>query len=82
MYKTEFEHENNTNYLVIMPDAGGEHNDYQQKMISRNKINGLLPVSIRNINNRQNYYYDITSRQQLSKLYEYNKITLDGVYNI
>ena len=41
MYKTEFEHENNTNYLVIMPDAGGEHNDYQQKMISRNTFSTI-----------------------------------------
>lgn len=82
MEKVEFEHENNFNYLVFTPQNGAKGNDYQQKMIARNTINGLLQVSIKNINNNQVYYYDITSKQQMSKLYEYNKITVNDVQSI
>jgi len=51
---------------MILPR--GSHNDFREKMIVGNSIDGLLPVYIRNINNESFFYYDIHSKQSLSSL--------------
>lgn len=57
------------NYMVIACPPGVLDN-YQYKMLAANQIRGLLPCSSRCIDNREYLYYDITSRQSLSDLYD------------
>ena len=42
----------------------------------------MLPCSLRYIDGEAYLYYDITSRQQLSKYYEYGKMTMEDVKSI
>lgn len=78
MDKIGYEYENNTNYLTIL--AGEEkENSYQLKMLVHNTIPGLLDMSIRSMNNRRYYYYNITSKKPLIKLYELGKIQWEDV---
>ena len=57
------------NYLVLACPQEVKDN-YQYKMLAANQIRGLLPCSSRSIDNREYLYYDITSRQSLSDLYD------------
>ncbi len=44
-------------------------NEYQNKMITGNKMKYLLPCSIRNINDEIYFYYEISSKQSIKNLY-------------
>lgn len=75
-----YEHQNNSNYLVIEDEK--EYEDYQYKMLRRNKPDHFLKMSMYSVNNKYGIYYDITSKQQVSKFYEYGKMTMDDVKSI
>lgn len=87
-----FERENNTSYLVLEENTAeelmknvsekDECGDIEYKMIKNNSIEGLLLVHQRIIDGRSIYYYDITSKQQMSKLYSYAQIRLEDVWMI
>lgn len=81
MDKTGYEHENNINYLTVLSE-NKEASSYQLKMLVHNKIPGLLDMSVRNINNKLYYYYDITSKRQMMKLYEFGKIQWEDIVAI
>jgi hypothetical protein len=68
--------------MVIDAMSGEGRADREMKMLVHNRIDSLLPVSLRNIDNRCSYYYDVTSRQQFGKMYEYRKLTRTNVENI
>ncbi len=64
-YARDFKH----NYLVIRDDRVLT-NDYQIKMLVENNIEGLLNCSERMVNGEGLLYYNITSKQPFSALYE------------
>lgn len=86
----KFERENNMSYLVLdeldrtteSDIQKNECSDIEYKMIKNNTIDGLLFMQQRIINGREIYYYDVTSKQQMSKLYSYVKIRLEDVLMI
>lgn len=64
----------NRNYMVIHPEK--EWNDkYTVRMISGNAIPGLLKFYDKQIDGRIMFYYDITSRQPLSRIVEHRGLT-------
>lgn len=70
-YYKDFRH----NYLIIKSDDC-QSDMYQCKMITSNKIEGLIPCMERHINGEMLLYYEITSKQSLASLYEDNWITM------
>ncbi len=77
-----YEQENNSVYMVMDANSGDASMRPEMKMLANNRIESLLPVSVRNVNMRCAYYYDVTSRQQFAKMYEYRKLTRENVENI
>lgn len=77
-----YEQENDSIYMVI--DSGSKmlSPDYDIKMLENNNISSLLTVSMRCVDNQYSYYYDVTSKQQFSKIYEYKKLSRSNVENI
>lgn len=61
------------NYLIMEDNGALTENVYQRKMISENKIRGLLPVSEKHINGELLLYYEFTSRQSMKSLYAMKK---------
>ena len=57
------------NYMVLECPPELKEN-YQYKMLAANQIRGLLPCGSRTIDNHDYLYYDITSRQSLTDLYD------------
>ena len=70
-YHKDYRH----NYLIIREDEMiGD--DYQRKMITENRIRGLLPCQIRYINGETLLYYEITSKQSVKGLFEGKHLTM------
>ena len=62
-------------YMIIACPPEAETKGYQYRMLEMNRIDGLLPCSIRHIDGAKYLYYDITGKQNLKTLYEERKIT-------
>ncbi len=76
-YYKDFRH----NFLILKENER-EINLYQSRMITENKIKGLLFCRERHIDGERLLYYDITSRQNLASLYEYGHVSLSLVRQI
>lgn len=70
-YHKDYRH----NYLIIREDEM-TGDDYQRKMITKNRIRGLLPCQIRYINGETLLYYEITSKQSVKGLFEGKHLTM------
>ncbi len=79
--KTEFKREMNRNYMVLHPEKeiGGS---YALRMLSENRINGLLPFQEKRIDGETFLYFDITSRQSLARMMEYRSFKAKEIRQI
>lgn len=69
----------NQNYLVLnycnyFGNSDNTGIDYRIQMLKKNKIQGLLVMSKRVVNNEESYYYDINSLVPFSQIYEKRQI--------
>lgn len=69
----------NNNYILLYCDKEGILKNYQTRMILENRVQGLLPVSIRYMNRREILYYDITSKQPLGRVFENTEMSCNQV---
>lgn len=76
--EVNYKRENDRNYLVLRPS---HIRDYQEMMVTENTIKGLLPVNCRCWNGEEDFYYDITSRQTFTNLFEKKEMELSDVKN-
>lgn len=78
-----YERNNGVNYAVI--DTKEEwkcEDDYEVKMLMLNTPEYFLHITINYIDEKNSIYYDISSKQQLSKLFEYGKVTMEDVKSL
>ncbi|MDR1769352.1 MAG: DUF6382 domain-containing protein [Hungatella sp.] len=64
-YRREMKH----NYLIMEPEEAGCES-YEIHMMAANRIEGLLKFHVKQVDNRKFYYYEITSKQPLSRVLE------------
>lgn len=74
MMTVKYRREMNRNYMVIRAerDRGGR---YAEKMLTENQIPGLLSFYEKRVDDQMWFYYDITSRQPLSRILESRALT-------
>ncbi len=60
----------NHNYLIIKEEAEEGRNGYQHKMITANRMTRLLACKIRHVNQERHFYYEISSKQSLTGLFD------------
>ena len=77
----EIKKEGNEKYLSAKGLKFDESN-YQIQMIMNNNISGLIPISIRNINNEKELLYDITGMSSLSSIFGRNLIRREELVKI
>ncbi len=65
------------NYLILKDNGCLAENVYQRKMVTKNKIMGLLESQERHINGEMLLYYEITSRQSLASIYDGKSIGME-----
>ena len=68
--ETEYVRNLNCNYERVMLEDKPEENRYQYCILNRGGIRFLLPCSLRYINGNAFLYYDISSRQNMTQLFE------------
>lgn len=72
----KYKRDMNRNYMVL---AAEKETDYQLKMLCVNKIKGLLPAHTNLFNGTLDIYYDISSRQPISRLYEKRELQAEDM---
>jgi len=72
-YKSDANH----NYMIVK--RGGDVRTNQEKMVIRNSIKGLLKMNLHFVNESAFYYYEIQSRQSLSRLFEGRKMSFEDL---
>lgn len=70
MLQTEYLRSLNSNYERILLDKKPEERKYQYCILSRGGIKGLLSCSLRYINGLAYLYYDISSKQNITQIYD------------
>lgn len=73
-YRREIQH----NYLIIEPDAC-QGWSYEVKMLLHNPIEGLLKFRMKLVDGEQQFFYEITSKQPLSRVLENRSITAEEI---
>lgn len=63
----------NSNYMILSDEKGSEES-YEVRMITENRIHGLLPCVCQKCEEKTEYYYEITGRQSMGLLYERRKL--------
>ncbi|MBP3296244.1 MAG: FHA domain-containing protein [Lachnospiraceae bacterium] len=61
-------------YLVVAAEADHEE-DYQLRMVLENRIRGLIPMEIKCREGRTNLYYDVSSMQPLTRIYDRRELS-------
>lgn len=69
------------NYLIIQDDRVLE-GDYRLKMLTQNRIEGLLDCQERMLNGEGLIYYDVTSKQTMKNCFELRKIGKKEIINL
>lgn len=82
MIKPEYKRELSHSYLILDDIPKEKMDNYQYRMILKNRIPGLLCSSERYINGKVCLYYDISSRQSLDQLYEAGKMSFTEILGI
>lgn len=67
------------NYMVTESEETLPANDYQIHMLTEHHIGGLLNCSVKKVNGKGRYFYDITSRQSMENIYEKEYISAGDV---
>ena len=70
------------NYLIIKDNGSLSQSVYQQRMITENKIKGLLPTSEKHVNGELFLYYEITSKQSLQSSFDGKDININHLKKI
>lgn len=71
--KTTYRREMKHNYLIINPDVP-EYKGFETQMLEKNSIEGLLEFHIKSLDGQRSCYYEITSKQSLSRILEYKSL--------
>lgn len=74
--EVRYKRDMNRNYMVL-PQV--KETDYQIKMICTNHIKGLLGAHTCKFNGYEEIYYDISSRQPISRLYAKREMNLEDI---
>ena len=73
-FNKSYERSMNHNYMILSKcnffDTAVSNSDFRTRMLLENNIKGLLPVSFRQINGEDRYYYEINSLQAFDRLYD------------
>ncbi|MDK2807285.1 MAG: hypothetical protein PWP24_14 [Clostridiales bacterium] len=78
MMQVEYKRDMYRNYLVLLCDQS-LFEGYEIGMLQNNKIKGLLPVTVKRIDQDTHLYYDITSMQPVAEVYQKCKLTKDDI---
>ncbi len=75
-YKRDFHH----SYIILQDDSITKLESYEVRILLRSRVPGLLSCQVQNIDNQALFYYEVTSMQPLSSLYENKKFRSEDLH--
>lgn len=78
--EVSYKHDVGHSFLVIQPEGEVDTGAYTLRMILGNPIPGLLPCRLQKADGKVLFYYDITSKQQISEAYP--QLGYEGLKNV
>ncbi len=81
MREVHYKRDLNSNYMILT-DERTDDNSYEERMITENRIQGLLPCVTQRREKSTEYYYEITGKQSMTLLYERRKMTYDQLLEL
>lgn len=82
MFIEEYKKDLNRNYLVFSENEEQEMEQDGLQMLLQNDIRGVLRLEQRSIDNKSQYYYDVTGLQKLSELCRMQKLGKKELTNL
>lgn len=74
MFREAYERKLNGNYLILEEEhqehPSADKNEFESRMLQENNIPGFLRCTVRCVDGREQFAYDITSRQSMKRVYE------------
>ena len=67
---------------LIIKELDIDENDYKFQMVINNNIDGLIPLSIKTINNKPEIHYKITSMISMESMYAKKQISGKDIYKL
>lgn len=80
--KLEYKRELDQNYMIMEEEQIGKKDSYEIYMLTENQIPGLLKCIVQQVNQRQRFCYEVTSRQSLDILLERKRLTHGDLLNL
>lgn len=72
--RAEYKRDMNHNYLILREEEGAvDTASYQVRMLAGNVVPSILKCHLQNLDGQLLFYYDVTSRQSVSMLFEERK---------
>ena len=81
MLQAEYIRNMHNNYLVLK-GIDGSVSGYEVKMILNNKVNGMLKMELKCIDQMDLFYYDITSKKTIASVYENKSLNYKEIKNL
>ncbi|MCD8249010.1 MAG: FHA domain-containing protein [Lachnospiraceae bacterium] len=81
MREVHYKRDLNSNYMILT-DGKTDDNGFEERMITENRIQGLLPCVTQRREESTEYYYEITGKQSMTLLYERRKLTYDQLLEL
>ena len=73
--RAEYKRDVSHNYLILESQKEADTASYQVRMLAGNVIPAILHCRLQNLDGKQMFYYEITSRQALFSYYEEKMFT-------
>lgn len=79
--KTSYQRELKRNYLIVETETSERQGEppFEQKMLEQNQIDGILRFQVRQKDEEVRFFYEITSKQPLSRLLEGQTIQAEQI---
>ena len=68
-------------YLIVSAEQDTEE-DYQFRMVLENRIRGLIPLEVKCREGRKDLYYDVSSLQPLTRIYDRRELSAADIRKI
>ena len=77
--RTEYKRDMNHNYLILHGEGEVDTGSYQVRMLVGNVMPSILKCRVQELDGAFGIYYDITSRQALTSVYEEKKLRMEDL---
>ena len=75
--KADYKRDMNHNYLILSGEQEVDTSSYQVRMLAGNVLPSILRCRMQGLDGKTMFYYEITSKQSLTSVYEQRKLGLE-----